>query len=278
MIYIYGLRCPLAGVIRYVGKSQDPSKRLRGHLTGANTHAYRHHTSRWLRKLIRLGLAPELLILHEVKPEEKWQDVERQFIAEAKRRGWDLTNSTAGGEGLDYLDPSEKARYLENLSASVKKVQRERPEILAAMRQGGIKSWSENRASRVAAIAAGWTDESRAQHRAKMDAVRQTPEFKKAKSIGQKNAWATNRHAYLKAHLSPEARASKSEGAKRSWADPAKRAAKVSGRWTPEARAKQAEEVAARRDKINAAMTPEVRARQAAKLKETWARRKAARN
>ncbi len=276
MVYIYGLKCPLAGVIRYVGKSQNPSQRLRGHLTGANTHAYKHHTSRWLRKLIRLGLEPELSILHEVQPEERWQDVERRFISEAKERGWDLTNSTAGGEGLDYLDPADAKRYRKNLSAAMKKVQSERPEILIRMREGGKRSWVDNKEARVAACMAGWTDESRIQHRATMAALNKTPEFKAAMSAGQKASWDRNRDAFLKVHLSPETIAKKSDAAKAGWADPKKRAAKLAGRWTPEAKAKQAQEVAGRRDKIKAAMTPEVRARQAATLKETWARRKAA--
>lgn len=275
MIYIYGLKCPLAGVIRYVGKSQDPHKRLRGHLTGANTFAYKHHTSRWLRKLIRLGLEPELIVLHEVQPEERWQDVERRFISESKERGWDLTNSTAGGEGLDYMDPADSQRYRENLSAAIKKVQSERPELIARMREGGKRSWAENHDARVAACMAGWTDESRAKHRATMAAISQTPEFKAAQSAARKEVWERDRPLFLAAFSDPECKAKQSESKKKAWRDPEKRA-RLMNRWTPEAKAKQAEEVAKRRDKIKAAMTPEVRARQAAALKETWARRKAA--
>jgi predicted GIY-YIG superfamily endonuclease len=111
-IYIYGLKCPTDNVIRYVGKSIDPEKRLKGHVSGAKNYAYDHHTARWIRKLISSGSRPELVLLHKVGENERWQDVERAFIASAVERGWKLTNSTRGGEGLDYINGADRAWWL----------------------------------------------------------------------------------------------------------------------------------------------------------------------
>jgi hypothetical protein len=110
---------------------------------------------------------------------------------------------------------------------------------------------------------------------AAMAVVRQTPEFKAAKSRGAKQAWAGHREVFEAAFASPEIKAKQSAGKRKSWTDPKTRESMMN-RWTPEARAKQAAEVLSRKEKIQAAMTPEVRAKQAAKLKETWAIRKAA--
>ena len=61
MIYIYGLKCPVEGVIRYVGKSVQPEKRIRAHLMGAQRGDYNHRTARWLRKIAKAGHEPELM-------------------------------------------------------------------------------------------------------------------------------------------------------------------------------------------------------------------------
>lgn len=107
-----------------------------------------------------------------------------------------------------------------------------------------------------------------------MEKVRNTPEFKESKSNGAKRAWANHRDTLMTAFAKPETRSKHSARAKRCWDDPDTRK-RMMNRWTPEAKAKQAIDLAARQDKIKAAMTPEVRAKQAAKLKETWAKKKA---
>lgn len=275
MITIYGLVCPITHEIRYIGKTtRSPQARLYAHITESvrTRHSHKH---RWISKCVGQGLRPTVWVLEEVAPSISWQDRERAWIKKAIEMGLSLTNQTAGGEGLDFLDDEAKASYLKTLSTAVKKWQKERPQSVQRLREGSKRSWAENKQARIAACQSGWTEESRAQHRAKMASISKTPEFRAAKSAGQKKAWERDRPLFLSAFADPECKAKQSESKKKAWRDPEKRA-RLMNRWTPEARAKQAEEVAARRDKIKAAMTPEVRARQAATLKETWARRKAA--
>jgi hypothetical protein len=91
--FIYALVDPATGKIRYVGKSNDPEKRLRSHLqdeTGPNKDK-----RSWLKQLSISGQKPELHILEEVSL-ENWKERERWWIAEMKRRGEPLTNISEG--------------------------------------------------------------------------------------------------------------------------------------------------------------------------------------
>jgi hypothetical protein len=101
-IYIYGLYDPSNQQIRYIGKTIQPEKRLKHHLFEAQDEkrrTYNTHKNRWVRKVLSEGLSPELTIL-AITNEENWQEEERKLIAQNKDQ-WDLTNISAGGDGVD---------------------------------------------------------------------------------------------------------------------------------------------------------------------------------
>lgn len=101
MCYIYALVDPRNSSIRYIGKSIDPIKRLKGHLNDkASTKK-----ARWIKSLLKYGLKPEVVIL-ELVDNDKWQEYERKWIAYYKSNL--LTNHTDGGEGLS--NPSLEVR------------------------------------------------------------------------------------------------------------------------------------------------------------------------
>lgn len=90
---IYGLIDPRDGSIRYVGKANDPGKRLKGHLRECrrrNTPVYA-----WIRKLVGLGMSPGLRVLEADC--EDWKEAERRIIAEM-REGGRLLNVADGGD------------------------------------------------------------------------------------------------------------------------------------------------------------------------------------
>jgi hypothetical protein len=98
MTYVYLLLCPETGNIRYVGKTVNPSTRLRDH--HRDTKDLPHlHKSRWLKKLQGRGLSPEMEIV------ETCEDVdgsarEKVWIAAGRKAGWPLTNISEGGDGF----------------------------------------------------------------------------------------------------------------------------------------------------------------------------------
>lgn len=195
--FIYGLECPIEKVIRYIGKADDPEVRFVNHITTAKTGALDHHNARWIRKLLRQGLRPELKILAEVKDGERWQDIERRFIADAKKQGWRLTNVLAGGEGGCYIDPADRAAVSAKMSAGIR------------------KAWADPKKRQ------RFLDGARAPDVVKRRSLAMTernadPDFKAKQSTALKAACAT-----------PEWQAAQSERSRKSWANTGQRATRV---------------------------------------------------
>ena len=114
--FIYALRDPETGLIRYIGKSVRPSERLRNHMNDSS----KCHRTNWLQSLKCKGLCPELLILEEIEifrddhpsnmPMWDWQYSERYWIATARRLGWPLVNGTNGGDGVEGLSEESRSK------------------------------------------------------------------------------------------------------------------------------------------------------------------------
>jgi len=101
--YIYGLIDPKSHYLRYVGKSNNPKDRLRGHMTDK----CRCHRTNWLSGLGMLGLKPQIRII-DVVPKENWKFWEKFYIAKYRSLGFKLVNGTEGGDGLN--NPTEEVR------------------------------------------------------------------------------------------------------------------------------------------------------------------------
>lgn len=211
-IFIYGLECPVERTIRYVGKSNNPRCRHKAHISAAHRGVYDHHTARWIRRLLRDGLRPSLVILREVKAGERWQDVEREVIASAKSRGWRLTNSTAGGEGLDYINPEDEARYRANLKRAM----------------DAYNATPEGRARQRRMVEAALEPEALARRNAAIKEALSRPEVKERLS-----------RAASELNSRPEVKAAKSKAAKEVWRNPEMRTRFMAGNASPEKKAKQ---------------------------------------
>lgn len=125
--FIYCLCEPGTRTVRYVGKSNNPSKRLTGHIDAAKQGS-QTHVSRWIRQL---SARPELFVIGEI-PLLGWQNYERNVIAAARALSMTLTNITDGGEGggpTGYRHtPEAKMRI-----AKASKERKRSPEALARL-------------------------------------------------------------------------------------------------------------------------------------------------
>ncbi len=101
MVTIYGLTDPNTNAVRYVGITIDMKRRYRRHLADGGD-SYR---VRWIRKLIKFGLKPGLVIL-EIVADALAQETERKWIKFYGRKN--LVNTTDGGDGL--WNPSQDVR------------------------------------------------------------------------------------------------------------------------------------------------------------------------
>ncbi len=92
--FIYAL-CDPDGTVRYVGKANNPARRLLIH-TEPNQLRPDNYRTRWLRGLVAEGLRPTMRILEEVAWAD-WEDAERRWIGLYRQNGC-LTNGTDGGD------------------------------------------------------------------------------------------------------------------------------------------------------------------------------------
>ncbi len=100
--YIYALFDPRTNEPRYVGKSDDPKRRLLGHVRRRKEHA--DHKHNWLCELRGVGLAPELAIIERCSS-DSWEPRERHWIKTLRGKGYNLTNTSEGGTGVHNPPP-----------------------------------------------------------------------------------------------------------------------------------------------------------------------------
>jgi group I intron endonuclease len=104
---IYALSDPRNGVVRYVGKANNPKRRLAMHLRKASKGQEHNHRICWLLGLIRAGIRPIISIL-ETGIGSGWQEAEKKWIRAFRDLGNDLVNATDGGEGTEgYVQSME---------------------------------------------------------------------------------------------------------------------------------------------------------------------------
>lgn len=92
-VYIYVLKDPKTGDIRYVGLTRFPVKRLNNEVNYPHTK----HLKNWVNSLKSVGLKPTMEIVEESE-EGAACGVERKWITEMRSRGCRLINYTDGGE------------------------------------------------------------------------------------------------------------------------------------------------------------------------------------
>lgn len=94
--FIYALCEPGTGKIRYVGKSNNPKRRLGDHL--CTSVKMKTHLGNWLRLLKFRSERPALEILDEIA-DNQWELWEREYLRVFRALGMDLVNTTEGGDG-----------------------------------------------------------------------------------------------------------------------------------------------------------------------------------
>ncbi len=94
--YIYILKDPTTCEVRYVGKSNNPKRRLMAHMR--KNKDLGTHKRNWINSL---NSKPILEIIKEV-PKKEWQEHEKFYIEYYLSLGCKLVNWGDGGEGLTY--------------------------------------------------------------------------------------------------------------------------------------------------------------------------------
>lgn len=107
LIYIYTLTDPITFDIRYVGITARLKERYRQHI--CTTFKHLTHTKAWIKGLKMKNLLPIMEVI-EVTTEENCEWLEKYWISQFKCWGFNLTNLTIGGEGINGFKHSIEAR------------------------------------------------------------------------------------------------------------------------------------------------------------------------
>ena len=95
--YIYVLKCP-EGNIRYVGKTDNPKKRLSSHISEAKKGKGRRHVLNWIHSLLSESLKPSMEII-EICDESNWQERDKYWVEYYRNIIPNLCNNADGGLG-----------------------------------------------------------------------------------------------------------------------------------------------------------------------------------
>jgi hypothetical protein len=87
--FIYILICPIDGLVKYVGKANNPAKRLKDHMLDFRCMDF--HKATWIRQLKLLKKKPELIIVDEIESFE-WKYWEAFWCEYFKSLGYKLFN------------------------------------------------------------------------------------------------------------------------------------------------------------------------------------------
>ena len=97
-INIYTLTDPETNQIRYVGATNNPKRRLAAHSTLSRHVKNSYHLSRWLVQILSKNKKPIMGIIETFPYDYKtWEVRENFWINFYRQRGFDLTNTKAGG-------------------------------------------------------------------------------------------------------------------------------------------------------------------------------------
>lgn len=92
--YIYTLSDPRNNKVRYVGKTDNPKRRLAAHIIDKDVC----HRTNWIKQLTKNNLEPIMTIIEKVAKNQSWEDRERYWISHYRSIGCNLTNMTDGGD------------------------------------------------------------------------------------------------------------------------------------------------------------------------------------
>lgn len=104
--YIYVLKDPRDGEVRYVGFTIDIKRRYRNHITSSQRE--KTYKANWIRSVLRAGFKPALEIIESGYGD--WQEREAHWIEYYRSIGARLTNATNGGDGTPGYVMSDEAK------------------------------------------------------------------------------------------------------------------------------------------------------------------------
>lgn len=133
-VKIYTLDDPITGEVKYVGKTERTlNKRYNEHLSSADTNKARSKVTCWIKSLLNKGLKPTITLIDIVNSD--WVFWEQHYISLYRSFGFNLKNSSIGGEGscgFRHTEEYKKALGLRMLGNTINKGRKQSQETCQA--------------------------------------------------------------------------------------------------------------------------------------------------
>lgn len=107
MVYIYALKCPELGDIRYIGKAKNPTQRLKFHFY--DSVRKKTPVNCWIKSLAARGLKPSMEVVKETD-EQNWATEEKYHISLLRSMNKDrmLNLADGGNQPSQSLEQRQK--------------------------------------------------------------------------------------------------------------------------------------------------------------------------
>jgi group I intron endonuclease len=167
-IWIYTLSDPRDGLVKYIGKTFRPKRRMYEHLTNLESNTKKVS---WIKSLKQIDLLPVFEILEETDI-DNCDSLEIYWISQFKNWGFELKNHTNGGGGSYGVIPWNKGRkgIFKHSEKSKRKMSEYRKENTSGEKNGFFgKTHSDENKKRWGHIRKGkkWTEEVRVKNSGK---------------------------------------------------------------------------------------------------------------
>lgn len=105
-MWLYYLIDPRTQLVRYVGVTNNPKRRLTDHLKAKGNS----RKAKWIRALRKIGMSPILICKAQLQNKVEAFSTEIRAIAILQSAGNDLVNGTSGGDGLLLTEEAAQRR------------------------------------------------------------------------------------------------------------------------------------------------------------------------
>lgn len=112
--FIYELIDPETNRVRYIGKTNNPIKRLRDHINECKKYGFWTPKNKWILSLIDKGLKPIMNVIEETE-NDNINELEIDYIKKYREIYDDLTNDTDGGDGYNWSGRNHTDDTIERL-------------------------------------------------------------------------------------------------------------------------------------------------------------------
>ena len=109
MNYIYALKDPISGVIRYIGNTKNPKGRYRQHLKDAEKRS-KTLKQNWIRSLSEKNMQPTMDIIEKIENDEEARNREEFYVLQNIDTVYNIHLPGKGSKDISFYKKTGKIK------------------------------------------------------------------------------------------------------------------------------------------------------------------------